>query len=356
MTWLERQVRAVALRQLLLAALVVAAFATWCGANWHYLDNYIHGPKTLSTAEVAATTSLQAVEGEWIKVKPDKIIDTGVDYITTTRRRRGGESRSVTAHYYAAQFGERLMFIKAETGDEPKGEVEGSFVKVPGDLFGAATGNKGTADLKNRFLPVMLDTSDYRQYGNWGLIIGGLCSLGALYLGVRALSQRGTPAKHPSLLALAAAPGAPSLADASTQIEADMASGTTFKSKGHVLTSGYHAKTSGFSFDANSLGDLLWAFHRVTTNKVYGFIPVGRSHAILLHFTNTPKPIEVKVSKANAENGLRFLAGHAPWAVVGFDDGVAEMFKKQRLQFIEAIQARKANVTSAPAQAGPPSA
>jgi hypothetical protein len=353
MTWLERQVRAVSMRQLLLSLLAIAAFLTWCGVNWPYLENYFLGPTTMASGEIAKIGTLQAVEGKWIKATPEKIIDTGVDHITTTRRRRGGESKSVSAHYYAAQFGERLLFIKAESGDEPKGEVEGSFVPVPGDLFGAATGNKGSADLQARFLPVMLDTSDFRQYGNWGLIVGGLLSAGALVFGLRALGRRSSPAKHPALAALVSPHGAPSLAEASARIEHDLSQGTSVKSKGHLLTSGYHTQSGGLTMKAQPLSDLLWAFHRVTTNKIYGFIPVGRSHALVLHYAKEKQPIEMKISKANAEANMFFLATNAPWAVIGFDDGIAEMYKKQRKEFIAAIEDRKVKIAAAATQEPP---
>jgi hypothetical protein len=353
MTWLERQVRAVSMRQLLLSLLAIGGFATWCGMNWPYLENYFRGPTTMSAAEVSKIASLQVVDGKWIKATPEKIIDTGVDHITTTRRRRGGESKSVSAHYYAAQFGERLLFIKAETGDEPKGEVEGSFVAVPGDLFGAATSNKGSAELKQRFLPVMLDTSDFRQYGNWGLIVGGLLSAGALVLGLRALGRRSSPAKHPALLALTAQPGALPLTEASSRIEQDLARGTMIKSKGHLLTSGYHTQSGGLSMKAQPLSDLLWAFHRVTTNKIYGFIPVGRSHALVLHYATEKQPIEMKIAKAKAEAAIHFLSDHAPWAVFGFEDGIAEMYKKQRKEFVAAIADRKLQIAAAATQSPP---
>ncbi len=353
MTWLERQVRAVSMRQLILSVLAIAGFLAWCGMNWPYLENYVRGPTAMSAADLGKIGALEAVEGKWIKATPDKIIDTGVDHITTTRRRRGGESKSVTAHYYAAQFGERLLFVKAESGDEPKGEIEGSFVALPADLFGAATGNKGSAELKARFLPVMLDTGDFRHYGNWGLVVGGLASLGALVFGLRALGRHSSPAKHPALLALVSPPGAPSLAEASARIENDVAQGASIKSKGHLLTGGYHTQSGGFAMKAQPLSDLLWAFHRVTTNKIYGFIPVGRSHALVLHYANEKQPIEMKIAKAKAEAAMHFIATNAPWAVTGFDDGLADMYKKQRKEFVAAIEDRKLKIAAAAAQAPP---
>jgi hypothetical protein len=66
----------------------------------------------------------------------------------------------------------------------------------------------------------------------------------------------------------------------------------------------------------------------------------------VLHYANEKQPLEIKIAKAKAEPTMHFLIAHAPWAVVGFDDGIAEMYKKQRQEFISAIADRKQKIAA----------
>ena len=351
MTWLEQQVRNASFRQLGACALAIAGVIGTLAFNQRYLTNAYEGVYDIPRAEVLAVGSNQDLPRYWVKLDVDRVVDTGVD--ATSRGRRGRVS--ITGHYYIAQIGEKLLLIKAHS--EQLGpqtlKLEGGLIAPNAEFLQQVANSPKTKDLRDRFLPMMLDTEDFNENANILLvlsaIVSGLAVLWALFAGYRAASPDG----HAALQQLLKTSGE-TLAGASQSIEADVKARRGTKMKAGVqLTSGHLIQSSALTFNVLPLADLLWTYPIVTTKKLYGFIPTGKTHSAAFNFAG--KSLTLQGSEQQTTAAMQHVARMAPWTLIGHSGELEKAYKKQRRELIGFVQGRRQQVQAA-ANAPPPPA
>ena len=345
MTWLETQVRNVSLRQLGACALVIAGAIGLLAANQRYLTNYFAGSYAIPRAELFGAPSADDLPRYWVTAKPDRVMDTGVDIITVRKKRGVERSRSVTGHYYVGQIGDRLMLIKSPSEQDLNGAtLDGALVAPSSDLIDRLVDDSKQPGLRQRFLPLMLDTSDFTFDAAlllWGAgIASALAALWALMAGRRAAS----PAGHPALQSLMKTPGM-SLADASHSIEAEVKARQVVKLKqGVQLTSGFAVQSAALKFKVRPLAELLWAYPVVTKKKLYYVIPAGKSHSLVLNYPD--KSETYSGSEAQTRAAMEHLVKAVPWALFGYSDDFVKAYKKERAKLAAFVAGRRAEAMS----------
>lgn len=340
MHWLEQQVRKASQKQIITCIGILAVVVAGLAYFHRYLMNYFSGPYTMPAAELVAVKDPDAIPRYWIKTTPDRLLDTGIDHITVSKRRGRETGRSVTGHYYVGLYGERMMLIKTEADAKPSGQLEGALVAAPQNVVSTVLQRAGRPELRPRVLPVMLETSSFTSDGNLGLLIAGALSLLALGFGANALVRHGKPAGHPALVKLAAGSSEP-LVRVSHAIKADLEGRHAVGLSGYQLAGTHLLKTGGLTFDARSLGDLVWAYPQVTKKKIYYVIPAGTTHAAVLHFRKGQ--VTINGAEGQVQNAMRFVLARAPWAFVGFDDNIAAAMKGRVAEVHAAVDQRKAH-------------
>lgn len=355
MTWLEGKVRGASLARVMLSVLVIAGAIGLLAYNQRYLRNYFTGAYTIPAAELAAAKAVEDLPRYWVTLKPDRVFDTGIDQITINKRRGVETGRSVTGHYYIGQIGDRFLMIRGHGEPDIKtATLTGGLVEPRQDVLDRVTSSPQTAPLKAKFLPMLLDTEDFRSNGHALLGIAGLVTLGALIFGLISMARVFRPRGHKALRALAASPEA-DITDVSRRIQADVEGRRAAKLKdGYQVTSSHLVRTSPFSFDLAPLSDLLWAYPVVIQKKMYGFIPTGKIHQVSLNFkdgTRTVKGREQQVQNAMAEIGRS-----APWAMIGYSGDLEQAYKKQRQELTAFVEDRRQHVLQSWATMSPPAA
>lgn len=351
MTWLERQVRNASLRQLGVCVLAIAAMIGMLAYNYRYLSNTFDGVYEMPRAELLAAANHEALPRYWVKLKVDRVFDTGHDIETVSRR-----SRRITGHHYVGVVGDRMLLI--ETHGEKLGTgamvLEGGLIAPQDDFIARLSeANSQIPRLKERFLPMRLDTqrfgSDAELMMGLAAIVSGLAVLWGLWATYRASAPKG----HAALRPLVKTPGA--LDAASRQIEADIGARRIAKlGDGVQLTSTHLVHSSALGFKVKPLADLLWAYPVVITKKMYGFIPTGKSYAATLAFADAET--SYKGREPQTLEVMRHLSLVAPWVLIGHSADLETAYKKQRRELAGFVAGRRQQVLaqqSQPPTAGP---
>jgi hypothetical protein len=339
--WITKAARRQAGTQAAIASLVLALLAWGALSNLPYLREVFSGPHALSATDLAAGRGTQG----WVKVQADKLHATGVQQITVRKKRGVERGRSVSAEYFLAEIGEKLVLVKGVP--EQSAELEGEFVPVDaralGEIFKGPELEKVKAVLHSR----MIDTHDFSESGSTALWIGGLVAVFALGWGLLGFMRFHDPKKHPAVKPLVAA-GQGVLEAASHKIEQDLALPGRHLALGSgvTLTSEYAVHRSIFAFEVSAFADLLWAYKRVTRRKLYFVIPLGKTFAAQLHFRDGAIASAGKEPKV--DEALTFIANAAPWAVFGYSDEVKALYdnKQRRRELIVHVDGARAKLAA----------
>ena len=336
MNWLEREAKAQSTRRVVVASIVVAITLLVLGTQWRYFSNMFSGPYAIPAVELAKAPNAESLPRYYVKLAADEVIDIGMEEITVRKKRGVERSRSVSAHYYVAKLGDRLLIVKSK--DSPGKALQGELRGIPNDVRNGIFSSPGAKAAEPRFYPMMLDTGDFMGSGWIGLGVAALVILGALWYGGLALTRALDPHKHPVLKKLG---GSGSLDVLATNIETEINSAAKMKLGNYTFTPRFVVQRAMLLFDVHELDKLIWAYKQVTQNKIYGIIPTGKTFGASINFVK--ESIEVKGKEATIDSLLEGLLRTAPWAAYGFSDDLKATFDKQRPQLAAWAEERRRN-------------
>jgi len=333
MTWVERQVRNTSLRQLGACLLLFAFASVMALANVQYLRNYARGAVAMSQDQVRAVTSRPQLSRNWVALEADKVVSTGV------------YSRDKYDHtiFSIAQLGDRLLLIKALPDRVLDARaLSGGLLAADTETIGRISRlAKPSGDASAAFLPVMLDTEEYTSAAVVAKLILIVVPLAlVIWIGGRALPRFNAPSSHPDLRAVSGQ-SANALDMLSARLQHDISrAGLALKLRGNVRMTDTHVLQRGwFRFRLMPLSDMLYAYSMTTTTLAYGVIPIGRSHSLMLHFSN--QKMRASVRKAQTTEVLEHLGRVAPWVLLGHARELDRAYKKNRSGLIDVVAARR---------------
>jgi hypothetical protein len=328
-----------AIRRLLTCAVVVALGLLVGVANLRYLRNFVGGPYAMSAADLDAISDVTAAPRYFARVTGTETLDTGVARYEVETRSGREVRRTLKASYFALDTGGRLLIVK--TAGRATTTVEGGLVPIPPELDRHLFKDAEMRALRGRFYPYHMDTDSFRSSGYWGLGIGAVVLVIVGFTAARARAHLRDPASHP---AVARASSWGELGAVSAEVEREHQQ--PWRRAGPVaLTEHYIVTSSFYAFDVLRLGDLLWAYKRVTKKSV-NFIPTGKDfHAILVCVGGT---VEFKGKEAEVEETLRWAASRVPWAVFGHSKEIEDLMRKDAAGFVAGVAERKRQYEASP--------
>jgi hypothetical protein len=339
---LEQKVRATSMARVIAALIVLAALIFSLAANAKYIRSFFSGPAAMSAAQLNTAKDPDSLDSAWVTLAADSVHATGLQQISVRKKHGVERSRSVSANYFVAQMGDRLLLVRAHE-DTPTKALTGELKWIAADaqaqlLQGIPAADQASA--RQRFYPLMLDTADFKDGGYIGFTIAGLIAAAALIVGGIAFGRWRKPAKHPALQAAAkwVAQGG-TLELLAAKVENELQAPGTLKLKDFTLTPNFLVRKSLFSFDLKRLDDLLWAYQKVTQKKLYYIIPAGKTYELKLNFADAELALPGK--EAQITQAIEQLAGARPWVVYGFSDQLAALWKKKRSEFNLFVAQRK---------------
>lgn len=338
MNWIEHQVHEVSLKRMLAAAVVLGAVIIALLLQARYFTNYFKGTYAINPAELAAAKDAGTLDRYWVTLNADKIHDTGFEEITVRKKHGVERSRSVSASYFVAQIGDRLLLVKAH-GGTPGKTLDGFLKPVAEKVDQSFFDSPSVQKVKPAFYPMLLDTQDFKSDGDVGLAIAGLLSAAALIFGLMGFLRFRNPQGHPAVKLANSWGGADKV---SQSIEADLKGGQTAKLGNHTITAGYIVNRSMLDFSLVRLDDVLWVFKQVIQKKLYYVIPAGKTFSLSI---NTPKKTLVLNGKeADVDAALQHVGTRKPWIILGFSSELATAYKKKRNEMIAWVAKRRQEV------------
>ena len=303
-------------------------------SNLRYARNFIEGPFPLQGDKLADIDNADTTPNYYVSVASEKVVDTGIQEITTTTRDGVETGKYVSAGYYAFLVGTRVLIVK--TARRPAGEVAGELKPLPANLSGHLFAGTDGQQLQSQTYPFYLDTEGFRYPGYWGIGIG--CVFLALFVrfGGRAWIRWRDVNKHPVLKRVVEQWG--DVMGVSVRAEQELNGGVVFHSGGVFITNNYVVEKSFFGFNIFRFQDMLWAYKKVTQRRV-NFIPAGKSYEGVLIFYGGSESFSGPEPKIH--DVLTFASSKAPWAVIGYSKEIAEIFNKRTIEFCQEVEARR---------------
>ena len=150
-TWVHQRIRTICRRRVVAWCLVAGSALLFALGQHRYISNFIRGPFDVRQAELDTTEDVSAAPRYFVRVTGSRLIDTGIQRITT-KKRAGVESRSVSATYYALVIGDRLLIVKRSEGTATM--AQGELIAMPEDLQRHLFNTPQMQAIRGRFYPM----------------------------------------------------------------------------------------------------------------------------------------------------------------------------------------------------------
>uniref|UniRef100_A0A7C3PG16 Uncharacterized protein n=1 Tax=Oscillatoriales cyanobacterium SpSt-418 TaxID=2282169 RepID=A0A7C3PG16_9CYAN len=311
-----------------------------------YWQNFAAGPLKLDRQAALAVKDPTQEARDFVTIKGDRALDTGVEQITQRKRRYSGTvtSETTSAKYIALLMDRKILIVKSRPETAQNTEFTGSLQPISSSIqsriIDAAA--RQNPELRTAFLPYMLQEEDYRTPGYIGLAIAlPLIALGSWNVS-KVLKRRNNPTQHPIAKALAVA-GEPEVVAARVEQELQSDAGKQEILK-TTLTRSWLFRPTYFGMDTVPLDQLTWIYKKVTTRRSYG-IPVGKTYSAVV-CDRSGKTIEIPGKEKQIDELLTSLCERAPWVVAGFSDELNQMWNRERTQFVEGVDLRRQQAQS----------
>lgn len=106
-------------------------------------------------------------------------------------------------------------------------------------------------------------------------------------------------------------------------------------SPSRVITKSWIVDSGVFSLTAIPIAEILWAYRRVTSTKMYGIITTNKENSLVIH-TSLGKPAEFKSSaypQREHEYVLAQIALRSPRTVLGYSKDLSRLWNQDRKAF-----------------------
>ena len=128
-----------------------------------------------------------------------------------------------------------------------------------------------------------------------------------------------------------------------------------------VASNGWFIKTSSMSLDYFSARDICWAYPTQTKVSTYGVHTETRHGVTVVLSTGKSIASQVETKGFRSRNkmstatmdDLQYVQRIAPWAVFGYNEGLARRWKSDRKGFLSEVAGRRDAITKSWSVAGP---
>jgi hypothetical protein len=332
--WIVAMCRKAARRQVVVWLVVLAVGVAIVALNWRYVRNFFAGPYSVDGPALAAIGNAATAPRYFVAITATEALDTGIQETTTTTENGEATGSYVSAGFYGVKVGDRFLIVKSAS--KPTGRITGALDTFPPDLTSDLFTGPDGQDLQQHCYPFYMDaSSNFRKNGYIGCVVAALLVLLLWFFGRRSLARMLNPESHPVVKRVSQWGD---LQLMSHQVESEL-NEVRLRAGSVRITDNFAVEQSLLGFNLYRLHDLLWGYEKIIRRRVYFVIPVGKSFAAVLKFYGGN--LEVSASEARVTELLKYLAGHAPWAIFGYTDQLDTLFSKQTAEFTRAVEARR---------------
>lgn len=352
--YINNQMRRSTRNLLLFSALPFAIIVLLGVQNHRFLANLLKGSRPLSGSELLNIQDSEDLRQYNVSVNGDQLIPTTFQKVLRTKSSTTNQvtRTDVEQRFSILQIGDRYLLVSSKDPlSSPS--LTGGLVAIPLEVREHVLGpiEKKNAMSDQAFLPFMLNTAEFSN-GAWGwpvfgLLLGTLCATGI------ALSTQwsANPAQHPIAKQLRKY-GEFNIIRG--RIDSEVRLEGNLKASAPVVTSSWFLAPSPFTLQVRSLGELAWAYQLTTQHRV-NFVPTGKSYQAKI-YDRQGRLISIQAKEQIVQALLIKIGQKAPWVVLGFNAGLENLYKRQRDQFLAAVDQRKAALKAAPSESPKPQA
>jgi hypothetical protein len=276
----------------------------------------------------------------FVTVTGDEAIDTGIQYVS--RSTRSGRE-TVEANYMALRLGDRFLLVKAPTTatlTTYTGAISSLSSLEQREVMDELKSN--LPELKDAFLPYILDAHGFRFGGYVGLVIGIPALLWCGFSAIRALQRSADPAQHPIARSLARF-GQPQFVIG--EIENELLS-PRLSMQPLFITANWLVNANPTQVQATRLSDIIWIYKQVTQRRVNG-VPTGKTYATHVCDSHGTQLIIPAKNEQAADQVLAAVYQTAPWVLAGYNAEIAQAWKKDRASLVAAVAQRRQQLAQA---------
>jgi hypothetical protein len=294
--------------------------------SWNFLTSFFGTPKRLTNTEIAVLRYAHD-SGRVVHLSGNDAFRSGYQYL---------KDGAVVAEFLVLDVGGQFILVKASPRFVGAKGFTGAIESIPGGILPDVTQQLQAMypDRQVTFADYMLNAYDYQEDGWLGLVFG-VPLLGLSLWNLDKWRRRNADMNaHPAVAALKVAGTPWQVAQA---IEGELPTAQQFKDM--RLTTNWLLAPTFFNMHVRRLQDLLWV-HGQVVKHYHGFIPTGKTHAVMVYDRNGVAQIVVKNEKMMDE-AVAAIAARAPHVAVGHSPEVQAMYEKNREEFVAAVEERK---------------
>jgi hypothetical protein len=291
----------------ILVALGLLAFR----ANDLYL--LLRGPVQLSPEQLVDIMSGVAT-ASYVELNGDTALDTGLQEVS-----RGED---VTTYYHALVIGDFLILTTARQ-TSLKTQARGLFIPLPVELHDRVIGElaRNHPEMQGQLMPLILDTTQLS-----GAYIGLLTSLGfvlpsALFI-IVSMRYRQNPYRHPIMRDLRRFGSLDTIIE---HLNCELALPHDTVNNLH-FTQSWIVYAGWTKFGAMRRQDVMWLYKMADEDTCAVFV-----------WDRYGQQFKVNASKKHLDTLLHGIHSRAPWAIASYSDEIQKQWKKNRANFINAV-------------------
>lgn len=333
-TFIEKQIKRTNRNLLITAMVLFLGVMVYYGFNWRYYYNFFHGPLKMSAETLDHVTDPGNLDRYFVTLTAENEVDTGYTEVETS----SSGTESVKARYVVIDIGEHHLIVK-KAPDEKGPEYTGALTAMPGDVQASILGavEKENPEAARDFHPYILDTTNFRHDGYWGLGISIPFLLMALWMLRKLVMRTSSPEQHPILLMLA---HHGPVADVVQKIEAEL-KGEVQRYMQLKVTREWLFYSNTHTFRAMRLDEIVWVYKKITKRRV-NFVPVGKDNSLVVMdrfavYIDAPGGKEKKLDEF-----MGSLIPRLPNAVVGYNEELKKLQLKDAKAFAQEMWEHRA--------------
>jgi hypothetical protein len=337
--FISRQVRRTNRNLLLFGGCILTFLGWFLAAGWRDTYNFIFGPFPVQNSELVAISNPGTPQRYFLNVQGGESFPTGM------REVDAGNHDKIRAEMVALVVNKRLLLVKTPA-DNHQVEFTGILTTIPAELLNGVVHqwDKENPDLQGAYLPFMLDATGFRTGEDYVVAsVAAGCGVLGIFLVWLSLRRRFQPESHPLYKHLAKYGG---LQDVRMRIDSEMRSeGGGEKFSAMQITTNWLIHAAAFRTNVMATKDVVWAYPKVTKHYHNG-IPTGKSYSAIIR-DSKGHSLEISGKKDSVPKLLESLQRRMPWVLVGFSKELEALWLKEKSQFFQIIEERRAKLAPA---------
>ncbi len=335
-TYIERQIGRVNRNLLLMSLGLILAVAAYGAGNWRYFYNFFAGPVDLNADSLGKIGNPDSQLRYFVRVAGTELDDVGLQDVEQQVSQSGSvQSESVKAEYAVMAVQNRLLVVK-KPPKTSNTTLQGEISLLPANLHAKIVAPllQDYPNADHVFLPLMLDSTGFRNEGYIALAICIPVLLFALWNIRKVIQRQRDPLTHPIVKTVSRYGP---FVETARRID-DELKGDASRLSRAAITPSWIVLPSMFALAVCHIPDVVWAYKKVTSHSV-NFIPTGKTYTAIV-FDRHAVSLELPAKQEKVDSILAMLAAKAPWALFGYSDELKKSIEADWNALLAAVDAK----------------